>query len=82
MDTFSLLSIIGTVVGTGLAIVASLGTMAWRMTSRLDRRIDLDRAESEANRRAFHEEMRTFEREMRRIAERQSHTEARLDTPA
>ncbi len=47
------LAIVGTVVGTGLALFFGLGTMAWRMTARLDRRIDADKAAADADRRAF-----------------------------
>ena len=47
------LAIVGTVVATGLALFFGLGTMAWRMTARLDRRIDADKAAADADRRAF-----------------------------
>ena len=73
LDFASLVSIIGSVLGTGLV----LSIMAWRIAARLDRRIDSDRAESEANRRVFQARfdsaMDTFRAEMQRLAERQSH---------
>ena len=83
------LAIVGTVVGTGLALFFGLGTMAWRMTSRLDRRIDADKAAADADRRAFQAAMDDFRKEMQRsrddfraemqrLAERQSHVEGRV----
>ena len=82
LDLAAVASIIGSVLGAGLV----LSIMAWRIAARQDRRIDSDRAESEANRRAFQasieafrDEMRVFERAMHRLAERQSHVEGRFD---
>ncbi len=65
------LAIIGTVIGTG----GFLAVMAWRMTNRLDRRIDADKAAADADRRAFQAAMDDFRKEMQRLAERQSHAE-------
>ena len=71
--------IIGAVLGVGFA----LGIMAWRITGRLDRRIDNDKAAADADRRAtqarFDTAMDTFRTEMQRIAERQSQVEGRFD---
>ena len=68
-------TIIGSVLGTGLA----LSIMAWRMASRLDRRIDNDKAAADADRRAWQQTMDDFRAEMLRLAGRQSHVEGRLD---
>ena len=79
-----------TIIGTVLAVGVALAGLMIRTTARLDRRIDNDKATADADRRAiqarfdaamdaFRAEMRTFEREMRRLAERQSHVEGRLD---
>ena len=71
--------IIGTVIAVGLA----LGIMAWRITGRLDRRIDNDKAAADADRRAiqarFDTAMATYRADMQRLAERQSHVEGRVD---
>lgn len=73
----AVLTIIGSVIGTGLA----LGIMAWHMSSRLDKRISEDKAAADADRRAWQATMDEFRREMQRLAERQSHLEGRT-TPA
>ena len=82
IDLAAVGTILATVIGTGAVVCLFM----WRIAARLDRRIDNDRAESAADRRAFQAamdafraEMRTFEREMLRLAERQSHVEGRLD---
>ena len=66
------LSIIGSVIGTGLAVGISLAVLILRSTSRLDA------GRREAQRR-FDTAMDTFRTEMQRLAERQSHVEGRLD---
>ena len=68
-DTFT---IIGSVIGTGLAVGISLAVLILRSTSRLD----ADRREVQ---RRFDTAMDTFRTEMQRLAERQSHVEGRLD---
>lgn len=69
------LAILGTVVATDLALGLSLAGMAWRMTNRLDRRIDA----AAADRRAFQAAMDDFRKEMQRLAERQSRIEGRMN---
>ena len=66
------LTIIGSVIGTGLAVGISLAVLILRSTSRLD----ADRREVQ---RRFDTAMDTFRTEMQRLAERQSHVEGRLD---
>ena len=66
------LTIIGSVIGTGLAVGISLAVLILRSTSRLD----ADRREVQ---RRFDTAMDTFRTEMQRLAERQSHVEVRLD---
>ena len=80
------IGIVVPIIGTMIAGVVALGIMAWRITGRLDRRIDNDKAAADADRRAadadrraFQSAMDTFRDEMRRLAERQSHVEGRLD---
>ena len=80
MDPVSLLSIIGSVIGTGLAVGLTLALMAWRITVRLDRRIDSNKLSADADRRAWQATMDTFRQEMLRLAERQSHVEGRLES--
>ena len=87
------LSIIGSVIGTGLA----LAVLMMRITARLDAdrraadaKFDADRRASDANRRAFEAKadadrrahqasMDAFRVEMREIAERQARVEGPLD---
>ena len=59
------------VIGAGLGLAG----LILREMKRLDGRID----DTASDRRAFRAEMRTFEREMLRIAERQSLVERHLD---
>ncbi len=73
-----LFSIIGSVVGVGLA----LAVLILRATSRIDSdcraadaRADKDRTEAAADRRAFQVAMDDFRKEMQRLAERQSRLE-------
>ena len=84
------IGIVVPIIGTVIAGVVALGIMAWRITGRLDRRIDNDKAAADADRRAadadrraiqarFDTAMDTFRAEMRRLAERQSHVEGRFD---
>ena len=73
------IGIVVPIIGTVIAGVVALGIMAWRITGRLDRRIDNDKAAADADRRAFQSAMDTFRDEMRRLAERQSHVEGRFD---
>ncbi len=68
-DTFT---IIGSVIGTGLAVGISLAVLILRSTSRLDT------GRREVQRR-FDAAMDTFRTEMQRLAARQSHVEGRLD---
>ena len=69
-------TILASVIGVGIALAG----MAWRMASRLDRRIDADKAAADADRRAWQQSMDIFRQEMLRLAERQSHLEGRLST--
>ena len=78
MPTAEFLTLIGAIVGTGLA----LALLIMRTTARLDRRIDeagADRrafqAEAAQDRRAWQASMDTFRMEMQRLAERQSRVE-------
>ena len=52
MDASILTGIVFPIIGTVIAGVVALGIMAWRITGRLDRRIDNDKAAADANRRA------------------------------
>ena len=70
MDVFALVSIIGSVVGTGLALGISLAVLILRGFARVDE-----------DRRELHRAMDTFRKEMQRLAERQAHVEGRLDGP-
>ena len=73
-----LFSIIGSVLGVGIALGALIiGLIAWLRAD-----MKTDRAEAAQDRRAFQRsmdgfraEMRTFQTEMQRLAERQSHLE-------
>ena len=73
------LGIVFPIIGTVIAVGLALGIMAWRITGRLDRRIDNDKAAADADRRAtqarFDTAMDTFRAEMQRLAERQSRVE-------
>ncbi len=76
------LAILGTVAGSAIALflgLLGLATMAWRMTSRLDARIDSERAAADADRRAFQAAQEDFRKEMQRLAERQSRVEGRMN---
>ena len=55
------------IIGVGIALAA----LILRVTARLDRHI----ADAGADRRAFQESMERHQREMQRLAERQSHVE-------
>ena len=52
MDASILTGIVFPIIGTVIAGVVALGIMAWRITGRLDRRIDNDKAAADADRRA------------------------------
>ena len=77
------IGIVVPIIGTVIAGVVALGIMAWRITGRLDRRIDNDKAAADADRRAiqarFDTAMATYRADMQRLAERQSHVEGRFD---
>ncbi len=75
-DTYA---IIGTVIGTGLAVGFALAGMGWRMASRLDKRISEDKASADADRREWQRSMDTFRQEMQRLAERQSGIKGRIE---
>ena len=47
------IGIVVPIIGTVIAGVVALGIMAWRITGRLDRRIDNDKAAADADRRAI-----------------------------
>ncbi len=68
-------TIIGTYLGTAIAVWLGLALMAMRITSRLDRRIEAVHDEAVADRRAMQASMDAFRQEMLRLAERQAHTE-------
>ena len=53
MDAAALATILVPIIGTVIAGVVALGIMAWRITGRLDRRIDNDKAAADADRRAI-----------------------------
>lgn len=65
------LSIIGSVIGTGLA----LALLMMRITARLDADRRAADARADADRRAHQASMDTFRAEMREIAERQARVE-------
>ena len=71
--------IIGSTVGPVAVFGISLAILILRNTSRLDRRIESDKAAADADRRAFQAGMDSFRTEMQRLAERQSHVEGRVD---
>lgn len=68
-----------TIIGTVLAVGVGLAALIMRSTARFDADRRAVQARFDASMDAFRAEMRTFEREMRRLAERQSHVEGRLD---
>ena len=75
MTPEQLYAVIGSNV-VAIAVVGGIvGTFFLRTVSRLDRRIDNDKAAADADRRAFQAGMETFRNEMQRLAERQSHLE-------
>ena len=75
MTPEQLYAVIGSNV-VAIAVVGGIvGTFFFRTVSRLDRRIDNDKAAADADRRAFQAGMETFRNEMQRLAERQSHLE-------
>ena len=71
------------IIGTVLAVGFGLAGLMVRTMARLDRRIDNDKAASDADRRAhqtqFDTAMDAFRTEKQRLAERQSHVEGRVD---
>ena len=85
MTPQDLITIVGSVVGVGLA----LSVLIMRTTARLDRRIDetaADRrafqSEAAADRRAWQESMNDFRKEMAQLASRQSRLDGRMDASA
>ena len=68
------LSIIGSVIGTGLA----LAVLMMRITARLDADRRAFEAKADADRRAHQASMDAFRAEMREIAERQARVEGPL----
>ena len=75
MDAGTLASIIVPIIGTVLAVGFGLAALIMRSTARQDRR--MDRFEDAMD--TFRAGMRTSEREMLRLAERQSRVDGRLD---
>ena len=78
MTTVEFVTLLGSVVGVGLA----LAVLIMRTTTRLDRRIDEAAADRRAfqteaaqDRRAFQASIDTFRAEMQRLAERRSKVE-------
>ena len=66
-----LFSIIGSVLGVGIALAAlMIGLIAWLRAD-----MKADRAEAALDRRAFQQSMDGFRAEMQRLAERQSNLE-------
>ena len=68
-----------TIIGTVLAVGFGLATLIMRATARQDRRMDRFDDAMAAHRDRFDDAMAAFRTEMRRLAERQSHVEGRLD---
>ena len=66
-----------TIIGAVLAVGFGLAGLMIR-TTRLDRRIDNDKASADADRRSHRAVMDAFRTEMQRLAERQSHVEGRV----
>ena len=83
MTPDQLFIVIGSIVGSIAVSGISLAILILRNTSRLDRRIDNDKAAADADRRAtqarFDTAMDAFRAEMQRLAERQSHVEGKVD---
>ena len=71
--------IIGSTVGSIAVLGISLAILILRNTSRLDRRIESDKAAADADRRAFQAGMDAFRAEMQRLAERKPHVEGRVE---
>ena len=79
IDLAAVAGIIGSVVGTGAVVGIALAVMAWRITGRLDRRMDrFDDAMARWQER-FDVATAEHRADMRRLAERQSHVEGRFD---
>ena len=78
MDTDTL-TIIGTIIGTGLAGTLALAGLMIRTAARQDRRMDRFEDAMAAHRDRFEDAMATHRGEMHRLAERQSHVEGRFD---
>ena len=73
-----LFSIIGSVLGVGIALAALIiGLIAWLRAD-----MKTDRAEAAADRRAFQAAMDDFRHAMQRLGERQAHVEGRVDATA
>ena len=79
MLTAEFITIIGTVVGTGLALGVGLAMLIMRSTTRVDADRRAFQAEAAQDRRtlqasmdSFHTAMDTFRAEMQRLGERQS----------
>ena len=68
-----------TIIGTVLAVGVGLAALIMRSTARLDADRRAIQARFDTAMDTFRSEMRTFEREMLRLAERQSRIEGRLD---
>ena len=78
MDTDTL-TIIGTIIGTGLAGTLALAGLMMRTAARQDRRMDRFEDAMAAHRDRFEDAMAAHRGEMHRLAERQSHVEGRFD---
>ena len=78
MDTDTL-TIIGTIIGTGLAGTLALAGLMIRTAARQDRRMDRFEDAMATHRDRFEDAMATHRGEMHRLAERQSHVEGRFD---
>ena len=68
-----------TIIGTVLAVGVGLAALIMRSTARLDAERRAIQARFDTAMDTFRSEMRTFEREMLRLAERRSRVEGRLD---
>ena len=75
MVTAEFITIIGTVVGTGLALGVGLAMLIMRSTVRVDADRRAFQAEAAQDRRALQAAMDSFRAEMQRLAERQSRVE-------
>ena len=71
--------IIGATVGPVAVVWVALAILLLRIGSRLDRRIESDKAAADADRRAFQAGMDAFRAEMQRLAERKPHVEGRVE---